>query len=58
MSDALSSLFDSKAVTFIDLTHPMKVGMPVWPTHPHYCQEMVESYDRGDPACCPRPGSP
>ena len=51
MSDTLSSLFDSKAVTFVDLTHPMKVGMPVWPTHPHYWQEMVESYDRGDPAC-------
>lgn len=51
MSDTLSRLFDTKAVTFVDLTHPMKVGMPVWPTHPHYCQEMVESYDRGDDAC-------
>ena len=35
----------------IDLTHPMTPGMPTWPTHPHYCQEIVESYDRGDVAC-------
>ena len=54
MSDTLSKLFDTKAVTFVDLTHPMKGGMPVWPTHPHYCQEMVESWDRGDPACTTR----
>ena len=51
MSDTLSRLFDTRAVRFVDLTHPMKAGMPVWPTHPHYCQEMVESWDRGDPAC-------
>ena len=35
----------------IDLTHRMRAGMPVWPTHPHYCQEVVESFDRGDVAC-------
>ena len=35
----------------IDLTHRMRAGMPVWPTHPHYRQEVVESFDRGDVAC-------
>lgn len=37
--------------TLIDLTHALKPGMPVWPTHPVFCQEVVESYDRGDIAC-------
>ncbi|MFA6155903.1 cyclase family protein [Mesorhizobium sp.] len=50
-TDKLADLFETRAVSFVDLTHPMKQGMPVWPTHPHYCQEMVESYDRGDVAC-------
>ncbi|TIN63028.1 MAG: cyclase family protein, partial [Mesorhizobium sp.] len=50
-TDTLAKLFETEAVSFVDLTHPMKPGMPVWPTHPHYCQEMVESYDRGDVAC-------
>lgn len=39
------------AMRLIDLTHPLKVGMPAWPTHPHYCQQVVESFDRGDVAC-------
>ncbi len=46
----LADLFDD-ASDLIDLTHPMTAGMPVWPTHPQYCQEVVESYDRGDVAC-------
>jgi arylformamidase len=50
-TDALSDLFDTNSVSFVDLTHPMRPGMPVWPTHPHYCREVVESYDRGDTAC-------
>jgi len=43
-------LFDDD-LDYIDLTHRMRAGMPVWPTHPHYCQEVVESFDRGDVAC-------
>ena len=43
-------LFDD-SLDYIDLTHRMRAGMPVWPTHPHYCQEVVESFDRGDVAC-------
>lgn len=37
--------------TLVDLTHTLKPGMPVWPTHPVFCQEVVESYDRGNIAC-------
>lgn len=44
-------LFDGEIADFIDLTHPMKVGMPVWPTHPPFCQEVIESIERGDVAC-------
>lgn len=50
-SDSISQIFDKDLVRFIDLTHPMTEGMPVWPTHPPFCQEVVESYDRGDVAC-------
>ncbi|GAK71934.1 hypothetical protein RRU01S_23_00090 [Agrobacterium rubi TR3 = NBRC 13261] len=46
-----TALFDKDVTDFIDLTHPMKVGMPVWPTHPAFCQEVVESFERGDLAC-------
>ena len=46
-----TELFDKDSTDFIDLTHPMKAGMPVWPTHPAFCQEVVESYERGDVAC-------
>jgi arylformamidase len=49
--DALTRLFDKDHFSFIDLTHPMTEGMPVWPTHPPFCQEMIESYDKGDLAC-------
>ncbi|HEY0120300.1 MAG TPA: cyclase family protein [Rhizobium sp.] len=48
---SLTTVFDKDYLGFIDLTHPMKDGMPVWPTHPPFCQEVVESYDRGDVAC-------
>ncbi|MER0240181.1 cyclase family protein [Fulvimarina sp. MAC8] len=34
----------------VDLTHSLRDGMPTWPTHPHYCQEVVETYERGDVA--------
>ena len=48
---AIESLFPGPGVELVDLTHPLRPGMPVWPTHPHFCQEMVESYDRGGVAC-------
>jgi arylformamidase len=49
--DNLTALFREDRFRFIDLTHPMKEGMPVWPTHPAFCQEVIESYDSGDVAC-------
>lgn len=49
--DALTQLFSRDHFSLIDLTHPMKEGMPVWPTHPPFCQEVIESYDNGDLAC-------
>jgi kynurenine formamidase len=49
--DALSSLLAESGARLIDLTHPMAPGMPVWPTHPRFCQVVVESYERGDAAC-------
>lgn len=49
--ESLTALFSRDKFDFIDLTHVMKEGMPVWPTHPPFCQEVVESYDRGDIAC-------
>ncbi|GGE05779.1 cyclase [Aureimonas endophytica] len=47
---AFSALFDRDGATLVDLTHPMRPGMPVWPTHPPFCQEVAESYERGDVA--------
>ncbi|MFT4001318.1 MAG: cyclase family protein [Rhizobium sp.] len=38
-------------MTLVDLTHTLTPAMPVWPTHPFFCQEVIESYDRGDVAC-------
>ncbi len=38
-------------MTLVDLTHTLTPAMPVWPTHPLFCQEVIESYDRGDVAC-------
>jgi len=48
---ALYSLIAGPSARLIDLTHPLTQGMPVWPTHPRFCQEVVESYERGDVAC-------
>jgi kynurenine formamidase len=47
----ITALFSEERFTFVDLTHPMKADMPVWPTHPRFCQEVIESYDNGDVAC-------
>jgi kynurenine formamidase len=35
----------------IDLSHRLQPGIPVWPTHPHYCQELLESYETGGVSC-------
>lgn len=35
----------------IDLTHKLRNGMPVWPTHPKFEQRAVSSFDNGDIAC-------
>ncbi len=32
----------------IDLTHLMETDMPVWPTHPRYFQNEVESWDKNE----------
>lgn len=47
----LAAAFSEDNFAFIDLTHPMRHDMPVWPTHPRFCQEVIESYDNGDVAC-------
>lgn len=31
----------------VDLTHPLKEEMPVWPGHPCFCHDLVESYEEG-----------
>ena len=49
--DAIAALFRSPQARLVDLTHPMTPEMPVWPTHPRFTQELIESYDRGDLAC-------
>lgn len=36
-----------KAGRRIDLTHPLVEGMPVWPGHPHFCHDLLDSYERG-----------
>ncbi len=45
-----SALFDRDGATLVDLTHPLRPGMPVWPTHPCFRHEMVESYEQDDVA--------
>ena len=32
----------------IDLTHPLAVGMPTWPTHPCFCRQPVSRLEDGD----------
>ncbi|WP_245304056.1 cyclase family protein [Agrobacterium bohemicum] len=38
-------------MTLVDLTHRLTPSVPVWPSHPFFCHEIVESYDHGDLAC-------
>jgi arylformamidase len=45
----LVDMIDS--MTLVDLTHPLKPDIPVWPGHPHFCQEVMSSLQRGDISC-------
>jgi len=40
-----------EGVNLVDLTHPLEANVPVWPGHPHFCQEVVNSLERGDISC-------
>lgn len=35
----------------VDLTHPLREGMPIWPTHPKFEHECLSSLERGDESC-------
>jgi kynurenine formamidase len=37
-------------VRLVDLTHKLRIGMPVWPTHPPFYRATAESYRLGDVA--------
>ncbi len=46
---SLSEMFAAAgSATLIDLTHPLRADVPVWPGHPHFCQCIGQSLDRGD----------
>lgn len=36
---------------WVDLSHTLEEGIPVWPTHPRFAHTLYESYDLGDDAC-------
>ena len=38
-------------MNLVDLTHPLEANMPVWPGHPHFCQEVRSSLQLGDVSC-------
>lgn len=46
MNDAMIEIMNKYSV--IDLSHPLEQDMPVWPTHPRFFQNEIESYHRGD----------
>lgn len=50
MSQDILRAFDG-AFDFVDLTHPLRVGMPVWPDHPPFEQRKVSSLESGDLSC-------
>lgn len=35
----------------VDLTHPLREGMPIWPTHPKFTHERLSSLEHGDASC-------
>ncbi|MDX7950847.1 cyclase family protein [Lichenihabitans sp. Uapishka_5] len=50
--NAVDILFDAVSRSeLVDLTHPLKPGMPVWPGHPEFCQTALESLEGGDASC-------
>ena len=46
--DAVRTLADAE---WVDLTHTLEEGIPVWPTHARYGHTLYESYELGDTAC-------
>jgi arylformamidase len=36
---------------YVDLTHPLRVGMPMWPGHPPFEQRRLSSLESGDVSC-------
>ncbi len=47
----LQTLWLDDSYQRVDLTRKLRNGMPVWPTHPPFCQEAIASFDKGDIAC-------
>lgn len=41
----IKELFRFDGYNLIDLSYTFEVGMPAWPTHPHYSREVVEEYE-------------
>ena len=39
------------SMNLIDLTHPLEANIPVWPGHPHFCQQIMSSLEKGDVSC-------
>lgn len=46
--DAIETLRDTE---WVDLTHPLEEGIPVWPTHARFSHTVYESYELGDTSC-------
>jgi arylformamidase len=50
--DPADLLFDAVSrSTLVDLTHPLKPGLPVWPGHPEFCMHALATLERGDASC-------
>lgn len=45
----ISTIFRNRE--WIDLTHTLEEGIPVWPTHARFGHTLFESYELGDEAC-------
>lgn len=45
--DALKRDFSFPGYRLVDLSYTFEVGMPSWPTHPHYFSNAVEWYENG-----------
>lgn len=50
--EPIDVLFDAvRRHDLVDLTHPLRADMPVWPGHPEFCQTPMASLERGDASC-------